>query len=75
MDDNKGSGEGGGTCNHCNIFGRPKWLPLSATTSMAFFGCVLFISVVITTFWIIPGDYNPISFGAPPILANKKMVE
>ncbi|KAK1315059.1 hypothetical protein QJS10_CPA06g00330 [Acorus calamus] len=65
MDDNNGGGGGGGTHNHCNIYGCQKWLPLSAT-SMAFIGCVLFIGVVITTFWIIPGDYNPISFSLFP---------
>ncbi|KAK1289172.1 hypothetical protein QJS10_CPB18g01548 [Acorus calamus] len=65
MDDNKGGGGGGGTRNHCNIYGCQKWIPLSAT-SMAFFGCVLFIGAVITTFWIIPEDYNPISFDLKP---------
>ncbi|KAK1266111.1 hypothetical protein QJS04_geneDACA000444 [Acorus gramineus] len=65
MDDNKGGGGGGAAHNHCNIYGCQKWLPLSAT-SMAFIGCVLFIGVVMTTFWIIPGDYNPISFSLFP---------
>ncbi|KAK1290836.1 hypothetical protein QJS10_CPB18g01547 [Acorus calamus] len=61
MDDNNGGGGGGGTRNHCNIYGCQKWLPLSAT-SMAFVSCALFIGVVFTTFWIIPRDYNLISF-------------